>query len=323
MTVPAYIVKRLGWAVVLAFSISLVTFTIFYVIPQNAVHTRQSGTTDLGKWTGLHGSMATQYAQWLSHIAHGSLGRSFYVHQTVLEMIGNALPVTLSLVLGGAVLWLLIAVPVAILSALRPRSLVDRSATVLVLVGLSVHPLWLGLMLSYLFGFRLGWLPTNGYCDLIHPDTICGGPAQWASHLVLPWVTFGLVFAALYMRMIRASVAEALNEDFVRQARAKGLSEWRAVTSHVLPNALVPVVAMLAMDIGRLALPTALFVETAFGLPGLGRLFYQSVLRNDLPVMVGVIVVSALAVVVCNLVADLLFPVLDPRIRLDPSPAPA
>lgn len=320
---PVYIVRRLAWAVVLAFAISLVTFTIFYVIPQNAVHTRQAGTTDLGKWTGLHGSAPTQYGQWLSHIVHGSLGSSFYARQTVLDMIGNALPVTFSLVVGGAILWLLIAVPVAIISAMRPRSLVDRSATVLVLVGLSVHPLWLGLMLSYLFGFKLGWLPTNGYCDLIHPDTGCGGPAQWASHLVLPWLTFGLVFAALYTRMIRASVAEALNEDFVRQARAKGLPEWRAVTFHVLPNALVPVVAMLAMDIGRLALPTALFVETAFGLPGVGRLFYQSVLRNDLPVMVGVIVVSALMVVVCNLVADLLFPVLDPRIRLDPSPAAA
>ncbi len=154
------------------------------------------------------------------------------------------------------------------------------------------------------------------------PETSCGGPVQWALHLLLPWITFAAVFAALYTRMIRASVTETLQEDYVKQARAKGLSEWQAMRAHVLPNVLVPVVAMLAMDTGRLALPTALFVETAFGLPGIGRIFYQAILRNDLPVLAGIIVVSSAIVVLLNLVADLLFAVLDPRVRASPLPAP-
>jgi peptide/nickel transport system permease protein len=217
---------------------------------------------------------------------------------------------------------MLIALPLGVLAALRPRSLIDRAGMTLVLIGLSVHPIWLGLMLSYVFGYKLDLAPNGGYCDMFYPETGCGGPAQWALHLLLPWVTFAMVFAAIYTRMIRASVAETLSEDYVKLARAKGLSEWQALRSHVLPNALVPVVAMLAMDIGRLALPTALFVETAFGLPGVGRVFYQAILRNDLPVLAGVIVVSSFAVVILNVVADLLFALLDPRVRVSPAPAP-
>jgi len=195
-----------------------------------------------------------------------------------------------------------------------------------VLVYLARRLTWavvLCLALSYMFGYRLDLAPKGGYCDMFGPETGCGGPVQWALHLILPWITFAMVFAALYTRMIRASVAETLNEEYVKQAHAKGLSEWQALRSHVLPNALVPVVAMLAMDIGRLALPTALFVETAFGLPGVGRVFYQAILRNDLPVLAGVIIVSSFAVVVLNIVADLLFAVVDPRVRASPAPAPA
>jgi peptide/nickel transport system permease protein len=314
--VAAYVVKRLAWAVVLCFALSVITFVLFYVVPQNTYRLRGVGVTDLGHWTQLHGSVAQQYGQWLSHIAHGSLGHSFFSRRDVLETIVDAAPVTLSLTIGGALLWLLIALPLGVYSAMRPRSALDRGATVLVFVGLSVHPLWLALVLSYTLGFRAGILPQSGYCDLFNPSTDCGGAAQWASHLVLPWITVALVFAALYTRMIRASVTELLHEDYVRQARAKGLSEWRAVRAHVLPNALGPVVAMLALDIGRLILPTALFVEPAFALPGLGRVFYQSVLRGDLPLIVGIIVVMSVAAVIANLVADLVTVILDPRLKL-------
>src|SRR5581483_11367633 len=224
-------------------------------------------------------SVVHQYVQWLSHVAHGSLGRSFVSRREVADTIGDAVPVTLSLTIGGALLWLLIA-----------------------------------LVLSYVLGFRAGVLPQGGYCDFFNPSTDCGGAAQWASHLILPWITVALVFSALYTRMIRASVTELMHEDYVRQARAKGLSEWQAVRAHVLPSALTPVVTMLALDIGRLILPTALFVEPAFGLPGLGRIFYQSVLRSDLPMIVGIIVVMSVAAVVANLVADLATALIDPRL---------
>jgi peptide/nickel transport system permease protein len=314
--VLAFAVRRLLWAVALCLTLSLVTFVIFYVMPTEQVQARGGGFTDLGRASQLNGPIVQQYGQWLWHIANGSMGDSFFSRRDVNSIIGAAAPVTISLMIGGAIMWMLIAVPLGVLSALRPRSLLDRTATTFVLLGISVHPLWLGLILSWLFGFKLHVLPGQGYCDLINPATNCGGPVPWFTHMLMPWFVFALVFAALYVRMIRASVMESLHEDYVRSAHAKGLSEWGAVRGHVLPNALLPVIAMLAMDIGRFALPTALFVETAFGLPGLGKVLYDSLVRNDLPVLVGIVVFTAVTVVVLNLIADLLYAVLDPRVQL-------
>src|SRR5207237_10878534 len=149
---------------------------------------------------------------------------------------GHAAPVTASLVLGGALMWMLIALPLGILSALRPRSMIDRITMIFVLVGISAHPVWLGLVFSYIFGYKLGWTPITGYCNAINPVGGCGGPAQSAYHLILPWVTFALLFAALYARMIRANAMEALNEDYLRPARAQGASEARVMRSPLLRN---------------------------------------------------------------------------------------
>jgi peptide/nickel transport system permease protein len=182
--------------------------------------------------------------------------------------------------------------------------------------------LWLGLVLSYVLGNQLHVLPLSGYCDMFNPVGSCGGPVQWFTHMLMPWFTFALVFAALYVRMIRASVAETLQEDHVRFARAKGLSEWAALRRHVLPNAFISVVPMVAMDISRFALPTALFVETAFGLPGVGRVLRDAVIRNDLPVIVGVVVVSAVVVAFVNFVGELLHVVVDPRVKVRSAPVP-
>ena len=140
---------------------------------------------------------------------------------------------------------------------------------VFVLIGISAHPVWIGLILSYVVGFKLGWTPITGYCDFFNPSTGCGGPVQWAWHMILPWITFAVLFAALYVRMIRANVMEASGEDYVRTARAKGAPEHVVIRSHILRNALLPVVTMLGMDIG-VALGGAIFTETIFALPGLG-----------------------------------------------------
>jgi peptide/nickel transport system permease protein len=320
--VLAFVVRRLLWAVALCLALSLVTFIIFYVMPTEQVQVRGGGFTDLRRASQLNGPIFQQYGEWVWHVANGSMGKSFFSRRDVNEIIGAAAPVTISLIIGGAIMWMLIAVPLGVLSAMRPRSLLDRTATCVVLVGISVHPLWLGLIFSWFFGFRLHVLPGEGYCDLINPSTTCGGPVAWFTHMLMPWFVFALVFAALYVRMIRASVTESLQEDYVRLAYAKGHSEWGTVRGHVLPNALLPVIAMLAMDIGRFALPTALFVETAFGLPGLGKVLYDSLIRNDLPVLVGVVVFTALAIVVLNLIADLLYAVLDPRVQLQAEAIP-
>jgi len=200
-----------------------------------------------------------------------SLGESFLEQREVADMIVAAAPVTLSVVAGGVVLWILIGFSVGIVAALRPRSLIDRGGTVFTLVGISLHPVWIGLMLSYVVGFQLGWTPITGYCDVFSPHFDCGGFTDWASHLVLPWVTFALVAAAAYARMVRASMLETLGEDYVRTARAKGMPEHRVIRSHVLRNALIPVVTMLATDIS-FALGGAVFIEAIFSLPGLGSM---------------------------------------------------
>ena len=235
----------------------------------------------------------------------------------VNEMVGEAIPVTTALVLGGAVLWMLIALPIGILSALRPRSLLDRGAMIFILVGISAPVVWIGLLLQYFVGFKWGLTPNAGYCDVIDPPAgaSCGGPGDWAYHMILPWVTFAILFAASYARMIRANVMDTLGEDYVRTARAKGAPENVVIRRHVLRNALLPVVTMLGLDIG-VALGGAIFTEAIFNLPGLGRLALNSVLNLDLPTMQGVVVFATLAIILLNLVVDLVYATIDPRIRL-------
>ncbi len=248
-------------------------------------------------------------------VIHQNLGKSFVTRRSVNTLVLNAAPVTASLVFGGAFFWMLIALPVGILSALKPRSLLDRLAMVFVLIGISAHPVWIGLILSYLIGFKLGWTPITGYCDFFNPSTDCGGPVQWAWHMILPWTTFAILFTALYVRMIRANVMEASHEDYVRTARAKGAPEWIVIRSHILRNALLPVVTMLGMDIG-VALGGAIFTESIFSLPGLGSTALDSIQLFDLPVTQGIVVFATFAIIVFNLVVDLLYAVIDPRIRL-------
>jgi peptide/nickel transport system permease protein len=318
------VIKRAAWAVALCLIVSLFTFVIFYVVPRGQSTQRTRGTLqDVQRAQQFSGPVFEQYAQWVSGVAHGSLGHSYVSREPVSEIVKRALPVTLALTIGGAIFWLLIALPLGVLSALRPRSMLDRGATALVLIGISIHPLWLGLFLAYVFGYRLHVMPFTGYCDMFSPVGRCGGPTQWFTHMLMPWFTFSLVFAALYVRMIRATVKETLEEDYVRFARAKGMSEWTVLRRHCLPNALIPVVPMVAMDISRFALPTALFVETAFGLPGLGQTLRNALIRNDLPVIVGVVVVSVLVIVIVNFAGEVIQAMIDPRVQLQPAPQPA
>jgi peptide/nickel transport system permease protein len=185
-----------------------------------------------------------------------------------------------------------------------------------VLIGISAHPVWIGLIFAYFIGFKWGITPITGYADFINPPLgQSGGPLQWAYHLVLPWLTFAILFAALYVRMIRANVLETMNEDYVRTARAKGASEGRVLRSHILRNAMLPVVTMLGMDIG-IALGGAVFTESVYSLPGLGRTAVQALFNYDTPTVQGVIVFATTAIIILNLVVDLLYAWIDPRIRL-------
>jgi peptide/nickel transport system permease protein len=317
-----YLIRRLLWAIVLFVAVTLVTYVIFFITPSDPARLAAGqGATPadvqkVAERLHLDEPIYQQYGRFLWElVGHQSLGTSFVNRQDVNDIVVRSAPVTASLVLGGAVMWLLVSIPIGIISALRPRSLIDRAGMVFVLIGLSAHPVWIGLILAYFIGFKLGWTPITGYADFFNPTTEAGGPVQWAYHMILPWMTFALLFSALYVRLIRANVMETMNEDYVRTARAKGAPEGQVIRSHVLRNSMLPVVTILGMDIG-LALGGAIFTESVFSLPGLGRQVLVSYENFDLPVIQGVVVFSTLCIIVFNLIVDLLYAWIDPRIRL-------
>jgi peptide/nickel transport system permease protein len=317
-----YLVRRLLWAGVLFLCVTFVTYIIFFVIPANPAQLAagKSATSEriqeVEHYLGLDQPVYVQYAKFMKRLVlEQSLGRSFATRQDVNDIVLRAAPVTASLVIGGALIWLTIAIPLGVFSALKPRSITDRLTMVMVLIGISAHPVWIGLIFAYVFGFRLGWTPISGYCDAISPSTDCGGPVEWAHHMVLPWATFALLFTAAYVRYIRANTMETLNEDFVRTARAKGAPESRVIRSHVLRNSLLTIVTVLGLDIG-LAMGGAIFTETVFGLPGLGKIAIESIANFDLPITLGVVVFATTCIIVANLFVDLFYAWIDPRIRL-------
>src|SRR5229473_3987896 len=249
--------RRALWAVALFVVVTIVTYVIFFIIPvdpaRNACGQRPSRICiELAtKTLGLDKPIYVQYARFVWRVTyHHDLGRSFQNRQSVNKIVRNAAPVTASIAVGGMLVMLLIAFPVGILSALRPRSKLDRGAMTFALAGVSIPTFWSALMASFLIGYKLNWTPIQGYCDLTHNVTGCWGPAQWAWHLALPWTIFGLHHSAYYIRMIRATLMETMNEDYVKTARAKGASETRVIWMHAMRNAILPVVTMLGMDFG-------------------------------------------------------------------------
>jgi peptide/nickel transport system permease protein len=319
-----YIARRLMWAVVLVVAVTVITYIIFFVIPSDPAtlaagkNARPADIVRVRHYLGLDKSIPEQYWIFVKRLVlHGNLGESFANRRNVRTMVDQSAPVTASLVFGGAILWMLVAIPIGILSALRPRSLIDRTTMVFVLIGISLPVVWVGLILQWLVGFKWGILPNAGYCNVINPPagSTCGGPVDWFTHMLLPWTTFAILFTAIYVRMVRANVMDTMGEDYVRTARAKGAPEPRVVVRHVLRNALLPVVTMLGMDVA-IGLGGAIFTETIFGLPGLGRLAVQSTLNFDLPTVQGVVIFATLAIIVFNLLVDVLYAFIDPRIRL-------
>src|SRR5262245_1402157 len=330
----AYLLRRLVWAVVLVFVLTLATYVIVYQIPADPARflVRNQNPTErqleeARAQLGADRPIYLQYGKFLWRLAHLDLGSSYSRDRgervPVMTVITDAAPVTLSLICIAALIWLAIAIPLGTIAALRPRSLADRATLAFVLVAVSVHPVIVGLLLKQLFGYEWRLMPTEGYCPLNGSTYLpgwgnCGGPVDWAHHLLLPWFSLSLLFVALYSRMVRVNVIEVLDEPWVRTARGKGASEWRVVRSHVLRNALLPIVTMLGMDLG-VVVGSAVFIEDVFQLPGLGALATGAARGEtgfDLPVIVGVVLSVCVFVVVFNLVVDVLYVWLDPRVRL-------
>jgi peptide/nickel transport system permease protein len=319
--VGAYIARRLLSGLLLLLALTLVTYVVFYTIPvhpgclvvqcggQGTATPEQLAAADHA--IGADRPVIVQYGHFVWGIVrHASLGHTFRGDVPVTTLLKGSLPATISLVVGGAALLLLVSIPLAVAGALRPRSWLDRGILFVTLFGIAFHPFVIGLILR-----NRGYCPLRGGGD-------CHGPGVWATHLMLPWITFAAFFLPFYVRMLRGRVIEALGEPHVIVARAKGASELRIVRSHLLRGALPPVIAMLAMDVGA-ALTAAIYVETVFGMNGLGALALHTLSGDfgayDLPTIVGIVVVIAIVVVVLNIVADIVSAALDPRIRLQAS----
>jgi len=307
----SFVIGRIASHVLLFFAVTLLVFVAFFVMPRNDSRFARRAPTEYR----LHGGMMGEYAHYVwQFVRHGDLGRSYVTREKVTTRLIQATPVTLSLVAGGLLVWLLIAIPLGMLAALRPRSLLDRGSSFLVIVGLSIHPVLLGLVLSYVFGHRLNVLPARGYCSVNNLSTGCDGLAHWAEHLILPWITFGVVNAALFTMMIRALVIEELNEEYVRTAKAKGAGQGRIVRAHLLRNVTLPLVTMIGVQAAT-SLGGVVFIETVFDLPGLGGMLRRGAQQRDLPLTAGSVLFLALAIMALNLIVDIVYGLLDPRIR--------
>ncbi|SFK55543.1 ABC transporter permease [Geodermatophilus ruber] len=257
---------------------------------------------------GLDRSLLVQYWDWVTSAMSGDLGTSLYTSRAVATSIGDALPVSIALAGAALLVSLVIAVPTAIVSALRRGTWIDRVATLGSSLGIALPSFWLGLVFVLVFSLTLGWLPATGYVPF------ATDPAAWVTHLILPALTLGIAGAAESTRQLRGSIIGVLQQDYVRTARAKGLRGRMVVGKHVMKNASVPLVTVLGLQITAL-LGGAVLVEQVFGVPGLGQVAIAAVTTRDIPVIQGIVLVAVLVAVVCNLLVDLVYGYLNPKVR--------
>jgi peptide/nickel transport system permease protein len=257
---------------------------------------------------GLNDSIVSQFVTWLGHVLRGDLGYSFFYKMSVTQLIGQRLEPTLSVAAVTVVLTVLIAVPLGVLAASRRGGWLDRFIMGASVLGFSVPVFVAGYLMIWLFSMQLGWLPSQGY------SRIADGMGPWLRNLVLPCVTLAVTYAALIARVTRAAVSEALTEDYVRTARAKGISEWRMLMRHALANAAVPIATIIGLSVAGL-IGGVVVTETIYAIPGLGQLTVDAVLSRDYPLIQGITLFFSLVYVVVNLLVDLSYLLLDPRIR--------
>ena len=309
-----YLLRRAGAVVPILVVVSVVVFSLIHLTPGDPVRIMLREEADpatvatLRHQLGLDQPLPLQYLTWLGRAVQGELGRSIRTNQPVMDAIRQRAPVTLSLAMAALLVALAIGLPAGILAALRRNSVVDVTATLVAISGVSLPSFWLAVLLILVFSLTLGWLPPLGW---VSPSRDLGA---WVRSLVLPSVTLGVAIAAVLMRMTRASLLEVLELEYVRTARAKGLPERRIVLGHALRNALIPVVTVVGLQAGAL-LGGAVITETIFALPGVGRLLVDAIFQRDFPIVQGVVLLLAVNFLVVNLLVDLTYAWLDPRIR--------
>ncbi len=299
-------IARLVGILLLLWVVSTVTFLLMFAVPQDpgaAIAGPQATpqvTENIRKLLGLDQPLYVQYGRYLWRLLHGDLGRSYVFGRPVIELIASHLGPSFQLALACIIAEAVIGLPVGILSAARQGSRFDRIAMMGTLITLGLPHFWIGLFLLYVVGARLGWLPIGGYGDF--------------RHLILPALAVGVAYAGWYARVIRSTLLDILARDYVRTARSKGLRERSVLVRHALRNALIPVVTMWGLDFANFA-SGLVVIEAVFGWPGIGAQMVEAVLRFDVPLAMGTVLVGALIVGVVNLALDLIYPLLDPRLR--------
>lgn len=318
-----YIVRRVLWAAVVILVVLMIVFAVFYLLPASDPALRFAGKSPtpeslalIRDRLGLDEPWWKQYGIFVKNFVTGDeygwpgLGYSFQSNVSVLSEVTERAPRTLFLIAGAAIIWLVVGVSIGVLSAVKRQSAADRAAMGFVLIGISSPVFWLGLMALYVFWKKLGWTGGTGYVP------ISESPREFFSHMILPWCVLALLFAAIYARMTRNSLLDTLGEDYIRTARAKGLPERTVIYRHGLRASLAPIITMFGMDIALLV-GGAIITESVFNIQGLGWLAIDGTLNQDLPTVVGVVMLGAVAVVVMNLIVDIGYAFLDPRVRYE------
>jgi peptide/nickel transport system permease protein len=311
-----FVTRRVIGMIAVLFAISVIVFLIFNVIPNSDPAVRIAGknanpaliarvTADLG----LDQPLPVQYLTMMKQILTGQL-TSYASSQNVAEQIWKGLPATLSLCIGAAVLWMVLAVVFGYLSAVHAGKFTDRALTILSLAGISIPVFWLAAILLYYLSFKAQLFPTSSYVPFTKD------PGQWVYHLILPWITLAVLFVGFYSRVLRSNMLDVMNEDYVRTARAKGISERQVRLRHVLRNSMIPIVTLFGLDFGAVVGGGAILTETVFNLNGVGLYAGQAIGTLDPPPLMGVTIFGAFFIVLFNTIVDVLYAFLDPRIRL-------
>jgi peptide/nickel transport system permease protein len=312
-----FVVRRLMVMVALLFAISLVTFLAFVVVlpggnPAAMIAGRLANPVEVHLISVRYGFDKPVYVQYVKTMANIFDG-SAYSYQSgfnVLSQIEAGFPTTLSLALGAGIIWLLSSIVVGTLAAIKAGRYTDRVLTVLSMVGVSMPVFFLGAVLIYFLGYKAGIIPISGYVPITQ------SPTQWLWHLLAPWFTLSVLFIGIYSRILRSTILDTINDDFVRTARAKGLSERQVLVRHILRNSLVPIISLWGLDLAQVIGGGAILTESVYNLHGIGYLVYQSVTRLDTVTLLSVVMLTALAVVVIGALTEILYAFLDPRIRL-------
>jgi peptide/nickel transport system permease protein len=311
-----FIVRRVIQMIFVMFAVSVLTFLIFNVIPNSdpatrmaGRHSSQSTINAINKEWGFDDPLPQQYVTMMRKVFTGDL-KSQFTQLPVGEEIVKGIPRTFSLAIGAALLWLFVAVCFGLYSAVRAGKFADRFLTIIALVGISMPVFWIGALMNYYLGFKLGWFPNGGYVEF------GDDPFGWFSHLILPWTALAILFIGFYSRVLRSNVLDTINEDYVRTARAKGLSERQIMIRHVLRNSMIPIITLWGLDFGAVIGGGAILTETVFDLQGVGQYAAEAIGQLDVPPVLATTLFAAFFIVLLNAIVDILYAYLDPRIRL-------